>query len=75
MIQATVKLTQPLNQYRFIDESPINIWLLSNVGKCAKFRDSVTEECPWHVDHQYNYLVYSFAREQDAVMFALRWSK
>lgn len=75
MIQATVKLDQPqpLNSFRFIDESSINIWLLANVGTCAKFRDLVTEEHPWHVDHRYNYLVYSFAREQDALMFALKF--
>ena len=74
MIEASVRLNQPLAPNRFIDESPINIWLLANVGSCAKFRDAVTEEHPWHVDHRYGYLVYHFAREQDAVMFSLRWS-
>ena len=74
MIVARVKLHHPLEENCWIDESPINVWLLANVGKHARFRDSVTEEQPWHVDHERDYLVYHFAREQDATMFALRWS-
>jgi hypothetical protein len=74
MIEASVRLDQPKFRNQWINESPINEWLLANVGRCSKFRDSVTEEHPWHVDHRFGYLVYSFARERDAVMFALRWS-
>ncbi len=74
MIQASVRLNQPTTPFKYINESPINEWLLANVGQCAKFRDSVTEEHPWHVDHRFGYLVYSFAREKDAVWFSLRWS-
>lgn len=74
MIEATVKLKHPNPGWKFVDESPINIWLLANVGTHAKFRDSVTEQNPWHVSHSLAYLEYSFAREQDAMMFALRWS-
>ena len=74
MIAASVKLNHPLEENRWIDESPINVWLLNNVGSHARFRDSVTEEYPWHVDHERDYLVYHFAREKDAVMFSLRWA-
>lgn len=73
MIQASVKLYHPKEPNRWIDESPINVWLLVNVGTHAKFRDHVTEVRPWHVDHERDYLEYHFAREQDATMFALRW--
>lgn len=73
MIQASVKLYHPQQRNRWIDESPINVWLLANVGVHARFRDSVTEQQPWHVDHYTDYLEYHFAREQDAVMFNLRW--
>lgn len=74
MIRASVRLYHPAQANRWIDESPINAWLLANVGTHARFRDSVTEQQPWHVDHEHGYLEYSFAREQDAVMFRLRWS-
>lgn len=74
MISASVKLYHPRQHNRWIDESPINVWLLANVGIHAKFRDHVTEVRPWHVDHERDYLVYHFAREQDAVMFSLRWT-
>lgn len=73
MISASVKLYHPQQRNRWIDESPINVWLLANVGVHARFRDSVTEQQPWHVDHYTDYLEYHFAREQDATMFALRW--
>jgi hypothetical protein len=74
VISASVKLYHPQQVNRWIDESPINVWLLANVGNHAKFRDLVDQDRPWHVDHKRDYLVYSFAREQDAVWFALRWS-
>jgi hypothetical protein len=35
--------------------------------------DTVSEDRPWRVEHRYGYLEYHFAREQDAVMFSLRW--
>lgn len=75
MIQAKVRLMHPKKRNRWVDESPINIWLLANVGTHARFRDSVTEQQPWHVDHEHDYLEYHFAREQDAVAFALRWQQ
>ena len=74
MIQASVKLYHPQQRNRWIDESPINVWLLSNVGVHARFRDNVTEQQPWHVDHYTDYLEYHFARERDAVMFKLKWA-
>ena len=73
MIQARVRLYHPEQRNKWIDESPINVWLLANVGRHARFRDSVSEQQPWHVDHEYGYLEYHFARELDAVAFALRW--
>ena len=74
MIEATVRLKHPKPGWKFVDESPINIWLLANVGFCAEFRDAVTEQHPWHVSHFLAYLEYSFAREQDATIFALKFS-
>lgn len=74
MIQASVRLNHPPFRNRWIDESPINVWLLSNVGTHAKFRDQVSEEHPWHVDHNFGYLEYHFARKEDAVLFTLTWA-
>ncbi len=74
MIAAMVRLDEPKNMYKFIDESPINEWLLTNVGIHAQAKDLVDENCPWHVEHGYRYILYHFARQQDAVMFALKWS-
>lgn len=74
MIVASVKLMHPPTRNKWIDESPINIWLLANVGVHARFRDLVDESRPWHVDHERDYLVYHFAREQDATAFALKFS-
>ena len=73
MISASVKLYHPQQRNRWIDESPINVWLLANVGHHARFRDNVTELYPWRVEHYRDCLVYHFAREQDATLFALRW--
>ena len=74
MIVASVKLNQPQTKNRWIDESPINVWLLANVGVHSKYREHVNEVRPWHVEHTAKELIYSFAREKDAMMFALRWS-
>jgi len=74
MILSSVRLNQPLPPNKFINESPINEWLLANVGTHAPTMDTVSEDRPWRVEHRWGYLVYHFAREQDAVMFALRWS-
>ena len=73
MISASVRLHHPDRRNRWIDESPINRWLVDNVGVHAEFRDLVDELRPWHVDHERDYLKYHFAREQDAMMFALKW--
>jgi hypothetical protein len=74
MIVATVRLTEPPGN-RFIDESPINVWLLANVGKHSPYKDNVSEKHPWYVEHGFRYLTYHFAREQDALLFSLRWAR
>ena len=73
MIAASVRLYHPQRVNRWIDESPINVWLLANVGHHARLGQGVTQLYPWSVEHHRDYLVYNFAREADAVMFALRW--
>lgn len=75
MISASVRLYHPSQHNRWIDESPINVWLINHVGQHARFRDLVDESRPWHVDHERDYLEYHFAREQDAVVFALKWKQ
>ena len=74
VIEATVRLNHPKQRNRWVDESPINVWLINNVGTYARFRDQVDESHPWHVDHQHGYLEYSFARGRDATAFSLRWA-
>ena len=74
MIVASVRLKESEILFKFIDEGPINVWLLANVGVQARFKDLVDEERPWNVEHKFQDIVYHFAREQDAVLFALRWS-
>ena len=81
MIMASVTLYHPnattnsgASGFKFLDISPIHEWLLSNVGENARFRDLVDEERPWHTEHYFGYIVFSFAREHDATMFSLRWS-
>ena len=74
MIAARIQLRDTKPGWTFIDESPINVWLLENVGQNASRLSLLNEQRPWHVDHQFGRLEYSFAREQDAVLFALRWS-
>lgn len=73
MILSSVRLNEPANPYKFIDESSINEWLLANVGPHAPTMDTVSEERPWRVEHHFRYIVYHFARESDAMMFSLRW--
>jgi len=74
MIKASVKLNHPPFRNKWIDESPINVWLLANVGHHSGFKNAVHELRPWYVEHHKDYLEYHFAREEDAVMFALKWS-
>ena len=76
MIMASVKLYHPKvtsREVKFIDLSSIHEWLLVHVGVHAEFRDQVDETFPWHEAHRFNYVEFSFAREQDAIMFTLRW--
>jgi hypothetical protein len=75
MISATVVLTPRREGIRYyIDESPINLWLIKNVGANARYKDLIGEDRPWHVSHMWNGLEYSFHREEDATLFALRWA-
>ena len=74
MIQASVRLNHPPFRFQWINESPINEWLVANVGHHARLGEGVTQLYPWSVEHHKDYLVYHFAREQDAVMFRLKWS-
>ena len=74
MIEASVRLSWARPPNAFINEGPITKWLLNNVGQHAPTMDTVAEDRPWRVEHRYGYLEYHFAREQDATMFALRWS-
>ena len=73
MTVASVRLYHPQRLNRWIEESPINVWLLANVGHHARSGQGVTQLYPWSVEHHRDYLVYNFAREADATMFALRW--
>ena len=80
MIMATVSLyhkkveSHSMRTFDYVDTGPIHDWLFENVGSYAKFRDMVNEEHPWHEEHKFGHIEYSFAREQDATLFALRWS-
>lgn len=74
MIKTSVRLNHPSVPNRWIDESPINRWLVDNVGIGESFRNHKVKHRPWYVEHCDGYLVYYFVREQDAVMFSLRWS-
>ena len=74
MIQASVKLKHPPVRNQWIDESPINEWLVDNVGTGESYRNRRVKEHLWYVEHQMDYLEYYFVRKEDAVMFSLRWS-
>lgn len=74
MITASVRLYHPQQANRWVDESPINVWLLANVGHHSGFKNAVHELRPWYVEHHRDYLEYYFARERDAVWFSLRWA-
>lgn len=73
MIKASVRLNHPPFRFKWIDESPINEWLVANVGIGESFRNHKVKPRPWYVEHCEGYLVYYFIREEDAVMFSLRW--
>lgn len=74
MIKASVKLNHPPFRNQWIDESPINVWLVANIGTGESFRNRRVKEHLWYVEHEKDCLIYHFARKEDAVMFALRWS-
>lgn len=74
MIQASVRLNHPPFRFQWIDESPINEWLVANVGTGESFRNRRVKQHLWYVEHCEDYLEYYFVRKEDAVMFSLRWS-
>lgn len=74
MTQAIVRLKQPDTRNRWIDESPINQWLNENFGPGESRRKAKYKTASWYVEHNQGYLEYYFARKQDAVLFALKWS-
>ena len=73
MIKASVRLNHPPFPNFWIDESPINEWLVANIGIGESFRNHKVKHRPWYVEHREGYLLYHFVREEDAVMFSLRW--
>lgn len=74
MIQASVRLNHPPFRNQWIDESPINEWLVANVGQGESFRNHKVTPCSWYVAHHEGHLEYYFIRKEDALMFALRWA-
>jgi hypothetical protein len=73
MIQTSIRLNHPPQSNCWIDESPINEWLVANVGQGESFRNHKIKPRPWYVAHHEDCLVYYFVQEKDAVMFSLRW--
>lgn len=71
MAMISVRLNHP--PLRWINESPINEWLVSNIGIGESFRNHKVKPSSWYVAHHEECLVYYFIREKDAVMFSLRW--
>lgn len=70
---STVRLYHPPYRNCWIDESPINEWLVANIGIGESFRNSVHKQHRWYVDHKKDCLIYYFVCEKDAMRFALRW--
>lgn len=71
----TVSLYHP-GPNQWVDESPINQWLVANVGisDSLAWADPLSPSQPWQVEHYPSRLVYYFYRDKDAIMFALRWA-
>jgi hypothetical protein len=82
MISATVIVKSRNETGAFIDPTQISLWLIENVGANARYRDVIGKDSPWHVENKWDrsgghleyYLEYSFHREEDATLFALRWT-
>lgn len=55
-------------------EEALHQWLLDNIGPLAEHRDQVDELRPWCVTSKWAVNIYHFAREQDAILFQLRWA-
>ena len=74
MIRAEVTLLLANIEKVVQTEEAIELWLLDNVGILAEHRDRVDDEHPWCVTRRWAENVYHFAREQDAILFKLRWA-
>ena len=74
MIAAEVTILLDDIKYVIETEEAIHLWLLSNVGALAEFRDHVDAARPWCVTSKWGKNIYHFARESDATLFKLRWS-
>lgn len=55
-------------------EYGMDCWLLENVGPRALFADNVGDVFKWYKDYMVLKTIYRFAREQDAIMFKLKWA-
>ena len=73
MIRAEVTLLLTDIEHVVQTEEVIDLWLLDNIGVLAQTRDHVDELHPWYVTRRWAENIYHFAREQDAIMFTLKW--
>jgi hypothetical protein len=72
--------TIKINKAQFIHDDYFDVidliphWLHQNVGHYAESLKSVSEKTPWFVQYDLRHVIYHFYREEDATLFALRWS-
>lgn len=65
-----------IRNIRFDDFESMSYWCDEHIGKVALSRDSVIEDVsPWYCTINSTFVVFHFAREEDAVLFQLRWSQ
>jgi hypothetical protein len=80
MISASVfiKLSIDECENTYSKLSDISEWLEKNVGPGAPFLDCISDERPWSVGvgggEGGRGIKFHFHREEDAVLFALRWA-
>ena len=48
-------------------------WCNENIGNMAMWKDNVNEYNPWAYDYLFRTGIYYFAREEDAMLFRLKW--
>ena len=61
--------------HNFVDNIDQQKWCTKNLGPEAAWRDSLTEEKPWTLTYERGDTHWYFFKEEDAVLFALRWSR